>query len=107
MHRFFYRTPNIPKKVLMVRRKCLDCPRLIARGSRCADCQSRYRGSFDRTTWPRLVKERDGYACVLCGSRDRVVADHIVPLGRGGSHDVANGQTLCHRHHAEKHGQRT
>lgn len=88
----------------MVRRKCLDCPALISQGSRCRACQERYRGSYDRNEWPAAVKARDGYACVICGSRDRVVADHVVPLGRGGSHSVDNGQTLCHRHHAAKHG---
>lgn len=94
---------SIPTKtaVRMVRRKCLDCPRLIASGSRCAACAAAYKVP---KAWSVAVKRRDGYRCVICGSADRVQADHIVARSRGGSHEVSNGQTLCNRHHAEKHG---
>ena len=88
----------------MVRRKCLDCPAFIGSGSRCAGCAARYRSSYSRHGWAAAVKARDGYRCVICGGADRVQADHIVGLARGGRDTPENGQTLCHKHHREKHG---
>lgn len=88
----------------MVRRKCLDCPAFIGQGSRCAACSARYRSAYSRHQWAAAVKARDGYRCVICGSGDRVQADHIVGLAQGGTDTLGNGRTLCHRHHVEKHG---
>jgi len=78
----------------------LGCPAIIGRGSRCGRCAAAYRVP---TSWADAVKRRDGYRCVVCGSGDRVQADHIVPRARGGAHTVENGRTLCHRHHLEAH----
>ena len=39
--------------------------------------------------------ENDGYECVVCGARDRLEADHIIPVARGGSDVISNMQTLC------------
>ena len=64
-----------------------------------------------RTAIPRAVQqvvlddaydlEHDAYACARCGqlepSRRLVHLDHIVPVARGGSHDVSNLQVLCAR----------
>jgi 5-methylcytosine-specific restriction protein A len=52
----------------------------------------------------RAILERDGYRCVMCGSKERLEADHIVPASRGGAHTVANGRTLCRRCHLEETG---
>ncbi len=83
-------------------RRCLGCPTLIARGSRCPDCARRYRSSYSRHGWARAVKARDDYRCTVPGCPtpdDRVQADHIVPLSRGGADTLENGRTLCHTHH--------
>ena len=39
--------------------------------------------------------ERDGGLCLHCGSRERLVPDHVIPLIRGGSSELTNLQTLC------------
>lgn len=45
----------------------------------------------------RQCHERDGWACVRCGSTDRLQADHIVRLSEAPelAFDVDNLQTLC------------
>lgn len=41
------------------------------------------------------VKERDGFACVACGSEESLSIDHVLPRALGGSDDMSNLQTLC------------
>lgn len=43
----------------------------------------------------QAVYERDGHACVRCGSRDGLTVDHIHPHIKGGVSELANYQTLC------------
>ncbi|MBX0312271.1 MAG: HNH endonuclease [Sulfurihydrogenibium sp.] len=56
--------------------------------------------------FPPDIKEaifkRDNYRCVVCG-RGRedgveIHADHKIPLDKGGSNTIDNGQTLCSEH---------
>ncbi len=42
-----------------------------------------------------LVIERDGGACVRCGSTDRIEMDHILPQSGGGPHIAENLRVLC------------
>jgi len=49
------------------------------------------------------VWKRDKGKCVLCGSKDNLHFDHIIPYSRGGSSLVAeNIQLLCARHNLDK-----
>jgi len=57
---------------------------------------------FDRevpSDWPELrqmVFERDGFVCRYCGERtDTPHCDHIIPVSRGGTNDMANLATAC------------
>lgn len=48
---------------------------------------------------PRLLRlrvfERDGYACLHCGTQENLSCDHIVPESKGGPTTFENLQTLC------------
>lgn len=57
-------------------------------------------------TWAELVKERDEYKCVICGSTDRIQAHHIKPtfLYPEYKKDLDNGATLCYECHKKTHG---
>lgn len=50
------------------------------------------------------VWKRDGGKCAICGAKDELHFDHIVPFSRGGtSLTAANVQLLCARHNLQKH----
>lgn len=43
-----------------------------------------------------LVFARDDYTCAYCGARaGRLECDHVVPVSRGGSNELANLATAC------------
>ena len=51
----------------------------------------------------REVWKRDKGCCVLCGSKDNLHFDHIIPYSKGGSSLVVeNIQLLCARHNLRK-----
>ena len=50
--------------------------------------------------WAAAVKERDGFACVVCGSTVKPNAHHILPRELHATKlDISNGITLCVSHH--------
>ena len=42
--------------------------------------------------------------CKICGSRDNLQLDHIIPREDGGTDDPENLQVLCKKCHAKKSG---
>ncbi len=51
----------------------------------------------------REVWQRDQGKCVVCGSKDNLHFDHIIPISKGGSSLVAsNIQLMCARHNLDK-----
>ena len=50
--------------------------------------------------WALDVKERDNFACVICGSNLRLNSHHILPRELHDTKlDISNGITLCVKHH--------
>lgn len=52
----------------------------------------------EREWWPlrNSILERDGYVCRYCGDQpERMCADHVIPLSRGGSNDETNLVACC------------
>ncbi len=94
---------------------CLDCHQLVRGGPRCEPCRrtkvrersAERRSSSDRgydSAWQRLRRTVIDAApyCVRCGATEYLTADHIIPLSRGGTSDLANLQVLCRSHNAAK-----
>lgn len=48
-------------------------------------------------------KERDGYVCQICGSKNHVEGHHIVDYQYGGKASADNIVTLCHDCHKDVH----
>jgi hypothetical protein len=50
------------------------------------------------------VWKRDKGKCVLCGNRENLHFDHVIPFSLGGSSlSAKNIQLLCARHNLQKH----
>ena len=52
------------------------------------------------TRW--AVWERDNFTCVICGSRNYLTIDHIIPERSGGNLKLENLQTLCRSCNSKK-----
>ena len=50
----------------------------------------------------RLVMERDGHACVVCGAKTPLHIDHVYPWSRGDDSTPGNLQVLCGPCNSEK-----
>ena len=61
-----------------------------------------------RSAWAYEVRERDGFACRLCGSTEGIEAHHIVPWDADPAqrYNPENGITLCRIHHDRIHNWR-
>ena len=58
-----------------------------------------------RYHWQRLrrvVLDRDGWRCRVCGRAGILECDHRVPLVRGGTNSLDNLQSLCKSCHIAK-----
>ncbi|MGW2539328.1 HNH endonuclease [Kitasatospora sp. NPDC001574] len=88
------------------------CTSVTVRDGRCDDHQ--VRRSWDRTSARNAARPsdwgsrrarilaRDRFRCQLCGARERLEVDHLVPVARGGSWEPDNLWTLCRDCHRRK-----
>jgi 5-methylcytosine-specific restriction endonuclease McrA len=86
-----------------MRRLCLDCSKLISRGSRCHRCakarQVQRRGtSAEQAAYRRSVLNATGGRCFACGSTENVEAHHLHPLADRGEKN-GPGMPLCRHCH--------
>lgn len=51
-------------------------------------------GTVTQHGWDALC-EWTGHKCLACGEKKPLTMDHIIPISRGGIHDIANIQPLC------------
>lgn len=66
------------------------------------DCNLRiYKRNISAKT-KRLVKERDGGSCLICGSTYKLEVDHRRALMNGGNNSMSNLATLCDDCHKDK-----
>lgn len=86
---------------------CLDCNKMITSGSRCTTCKARVqrerdqrrgtpqqRGYTAEYTKNRAIILADGPVCHWCPA-PATTADHLVPLFKGGSNELANLVPAC------------
>lgn len=59
-------------------------------------------GRVSAAEW-RAIKARYDQRCLMCGEREPLSFDHVVPVDKGGPTTVANGQPLCRPCNSRKH----
>lgn len=91
-----------------------DLDRLAAKFSKRPSASSSPRGyPSDWADRRRRVFERDDWTCTECGTSGgprgpaTLHPDHIVPVAKGGSHEIGNLETKCATCHSERHGNPT
>lgn len=79
------------------------------KGARCskylpdrAKVKSGRNGQYFYASLRESILDRDGRRCVKCGSDEHLNVDHVVPISRGGTAVIANGQTMCRACHVIK-----
>jgi 5-methylcytosine-specific restriction endonuclease McrA len=86
------------KKVCKFRLELVDDIKQISRTKIPIDHNRLIPTSVKLSVW-----KRDKGCCVICGSKDNLHFDHIIPYSKGGSSLVAeNIQLLCARHNLSK-----
>ncbi len=90
-------------------RKCRKCGHDFTPVSKihafCSDaCRKAIRGGDYRKARAKALF-RDRYICTeaRCSAVSNLECHHKTPLFMGGDHSLDNLQTLCHKHHREKH----
>jgi 5-methylcytosine-specific restriction endonuclease McrA len=98
---------SIPEKMLEYKRKWKKNHKdKVNEGTRTRRARVKGNGGvFTKDEWLEIL-ERYDRKCAKCGSADRIEADHVVPISRGGKNIASNIQPLCRICNASK-GNRT
>ncbi|MGI5196945.1 HNH endonuclease [Streptomyces sp. CA-288835] len=90
------------------------CTAKTSHSGRCAEhappqrpwARKSVRNQLRDSRWERHIRPRalarDAFACVVCGERERLEVDHVVPIAKGGTWTLDNAQTLCKPCHDAK-----
>lgn len=95
-----FKVPNF----LQLRYRCNECgySRALA-----TDENLKKRNNTQLQKWAHSVKEKYGWKCALCGSKENLEAHHIIPVSNDPEmrfkYDVNNGIALCKEHHDMVH----
>ena len=74
--------------------RCKECTLARAKVTEARRRYKRVDGNFTPMEWKELC-EKYGNQCIACGSKERLIADHITPGYLGGSDNIDNIQPLC------------
>jgi len=58
-------------------------------------------GKVTAREWEEKLKEFN-HSCAYCGAKEKIEQDHIIPLSKGGTHEIKNIQPLCRSCNAKK-----
>ena len=58
-------------------------------------------GNLTLNEWKEILKKHN-YCCAICGTKEKIEQDHIMPLSKGGKHEKENIQPLCRSCNASK-----
>lgn len=75
--------------------------KLKAKDSHRRTKQTEAGGSYTAAEWKALCEQYDN-RCLCCGQKEKLTADHVVPVIRGGSSNIDNIQPLCGRCNSSK-----
>ncbi len=59
-------------------------------------------GGVTHAEWQTILR-RYNHRCGYCGDTEQITMDHVMPLSKGGQHDVANVAPACRPCNARKH----
>ena len=51
-------------------------------------------GKIDKKLWEEKLVMLEG-KCQMCGTKEKIIIDHITPLSKGGTNNIDNLQPLC------------
>jgi 5-methylcytosine-specific restriction endonuclease McrA len=58
-------------------------------------------GEITSKQWHEILKQHN-FSCAICGSKDDICIDHIIPLSRGGTNTKDNIEPLCRSCNSKK-----
>ena len=98
-----YRENNIDKVRLRDEKYRKSHPEVKAflQRNRKAKLEAAYGNGITKAQFDEMCAE-NGYRCSYCGKIDKLTMDHVIPISRGGSHDIYNIVPACHKCNSTK-----
>jgi 5-methylcytosine-specific restriction endonuclease McrA len=96
---------NNPEKIKKYDRKWAAShpDKIIEKSNRRRARKAAASGSGITAKQERQLKEEYSHRCAYCGKQKPLALDHVVPLSRGGAHDISNVVPACKSCNSSKH----